>query len=309
MPTLIFTHADCLAHDTGPGHPERTARLTRVLELLNEEDFTPLVRHDAPEATRAQLEYVHAPDYVDRVFAAVPETGYAALDADTVVSPGSGRAALRAAGAVCAAVDAVCGGPDTRAFCPVRPPGHHAERGAAMGFCLFNNIAIGAQHGRHAHGLARVAIVDFDVHHGNGTAAAFHDDPGLFYASVHQMPLYPGTGAPDDTGVAGNIVNMPLAPGTGGPELRRAFDDIILPALDRFKPELMLVSAGFDGHRDDPLAQLNLMAEDYGWASRQLVDLATRHCHGRLVSVLEGGYNLDALADSVAAHLRALMAA
>ncbi len=309
MATLIFTHADCLAHDTGPGHPERVARLTRVLEVLNRDAFASLERREAPEATRAQLEYVHAPDYVERVLAAVPEAGYAALDPDTVISPGSGRAALRAAGAVCAGVDAVCAAPETRAFCPVRPPGHHAEPAAAMGFCLFNNIAIGAVHARRAHGLSRVAVVDFDVHHGNGTAAAFHDDAGLFYASVHQMPLYPGTGAPRETGVAHNLVHVPLAPGSGGAELRAAFDDVILPALERFRPELLLVSAGFDGHRDDPLAQLELVAEDYGWATRRLVDVAVKYCDGRLVSVLEGGYNLDALADSVAAHLQALMAA
>jgi acetoin utilization deacetylase AcuC-like enzyme len=255
-----------------------------------------------------QIARVHPGNFAERLLAVVPRQGYAAIDGDTILSPGSGEAALRAAGAAVAAVDAVIGDETRRAFCAVRPPGHHAEPAHAMGFCLFNNVAIAAQHARQAHGVARVAVIDFDVHHGNGTQAAFEADASLLYASTHQMPLYPGTGAPSERGV-GNIVNAPLRPGAGSQPFRQAFTDIILPALDHFRPELVIVSAGFDAHRADPLAQLMLVEADYAWCTERVGDIANRHAHGRIVSSLEGGYDLDALAASAAAHVAALMAA
>jgi acetoin utilization deacetylase AcuC-like enzyme len=236
----------------------------------------------------------------------VPESGHRGIDADTILSPASGRAALRAAGAVVAAVDAVIAGEADNAFCAVRPPGHHAEPGRAMGFCLFNNIAVGALRAREAHGLARVAVIDFDVHHGNGTQARFAEDASLFYASTHQFPLYPGTGAPSETGV-GNIVNVALPPMSGSQQFRLGMTRTILPALDAFRPELVLISAGFDAHRSDPLAQLMLEEADYIWVTERLLDIARQHAKGRVVATLEGGYNLAALAASAAAHLRVLM--
>jgi acetoin utilization deacetylase AcuC-like enzyme len=236
----------------------------------------------------------------------VPQSGHVAIDADTVLSPASGAAALRAAGAVVAAVDAVMAKEADNAFCAVRPPGHHAEPGRAMGFCLFNNVAIGALRAREVHGLARVAVIDFDVHHGNGTQAAFATDGSLFYASTHQYPLYPGTGAVNETGV-GNIVNVPLRPMSGSGPFRLAMSQRILPALDVFRPELVLISAGFDAHKNDPLAQLLLKEADYTWVTEKLLDIAYRHAEGRLVATLEGGYDLAALGASVAAHVRVLM--
>ena len=307
MTTLLYTHEACLSHDPGPHHPESPARLEAVLEALSDPAFAALERREAPRATAAQIARVHPGDFAERLLASVPTQGYAAIDADTVLSPGSGEAALRAAGAAVAAVDAVIGGEGRRAFCAVRPPGHHAEPGHAMGFCLFNNVAIAAQHARQAHGLARVAVVDFDVHHGNGTQAAFETDASLLYASTHQMPLYPGTGAPSERGV-GNIVNAPLRPGAGSLQFRQAFSDVILPALDAFRPELVIISAGFDAHRADPLAQLMLVEADYAWSTERLCALADQHAQGRIVSSLEGGYDLDALAASAAAHVAALMA-
>jgi acetoin utilization deacetylase AcuC-like enzyme len=307
MTTVLYTHEACLTHDPGPHHPESPARLAAVLEALSDPAFAALERREAPRATAAQIARVHPGDFFARLLAMVPAHGYTAIDADTVLSPGSGEAALRAAGAAVAAVDAVIGGEGRRAFCAVRPPGHHAEPGHAMGFCLFNNVAIAAQHARQAHGLARVAVVDFDVHHGNGTQAAFETDPSLLYASTHQMPLYPGTGAPSERGV-GNIVNAPLRPGAGSLQFRQAFSDIILPALDAFRPELVIISAGFDAHRADPLAQLMLVEADYAWSTERLCELANQHAQGRIVSSLEGGYDLDALAASAAAHVAALMA-
>ncbi|RJF94895.1 histone deacetylase family protein [Oleomonas cavernae] len=310
MSTILFSHPSCLDHDTGWGHPECADRLRAVMRALEAEDFHYLERVEAPAATREQLTRVHTPDYVDWVLAKVPTaTGHQAvhLDADTIVSAGSGQAALHAAGAVVAAVDAVLTGAARSAFCAVRPPGHHAEPDHAMGFCIFNNVAVGAQHARAVHGLSRVAVVDFDVHHGNGTQAAFQGDPDLFYASTHQAPLYPGTGAVGETGCADNILNAPLPPGADGPAFRRAFAEHILPALDRFAPELILISAGFDGHALDPLANLRLIEADYRWVTAELAALSRRHCKGGLVSTLEGGYDLYALASSVAAHVATLM--
>jgi acetoin utilization deacetylase AcuC-like enzyme len=308
MTTQLYTHEACLAHDPGRHHPESPARLRAILDALAGREFAMLERREAPRAAAADVARVHPAGFVERLLAVVPASGYAAIDADTVLSPGSGEAALRAAGAAVAAVDAVIAGEAKNAFCAVRPPGHHAEPQHAMGFCLFNNVAIAAQHARAAHGLARVAVVDFDVHHGNGTQAAFETDPHLFYASTHQMPLYPGTGAASERGV-GNILNVPLAPMAGSREFRLAFTAQILPALDAFRPELVLVSAGFDAHRSDPLAQLMLVEADYAWVTEQLLDIAARHAQSRLVSTLEGGYDLPALAASVAVHVAKLTTA
>jgi len=277
--------------------------------VLDQADFEALDRAEPARAARDRLALVHPEAYVDAVLAAVPEEGHRHLDPDTVVSPGSGEAALRAAGALIDAVDAVIGGKARNAFCAVRPPGHHAEPARPMGFCLFNSVAVGAEHARDAHGVARAAVVDFDVHHGNGTQAMFWDDEGLFCASTHQFPHYPGTGAADETGQYGNIANAPLAPGSGSDAFRKAFDRTVIPALDAFRPEIVFISAGFDAHERDPLAQINLVEEDYAWATDQLLAIADSHAGGRVVSVLEGGYDLSALASSAAAHVRRLMAA
>jgi acetoin utilization deacetylase AcuC-like enzyme len=308
MTTLLYTHDACLGHDPGGYHPECADRLRAVLDGLSGPAFAALQRREAPRAALDDVARAHPRRFVDALLAAVPRSGHAAIDADTVLSPGSGEAALRAAGAVCAAVDAVMTGEGANAFCAVRPPGHHAEPGRAMGFCLFNSVAIGARRAREAHGLERVAVIDFDVHHGNGTQAIFEHDPRVFYGSTHQWPLYPGTGSARETGV-GNIVNVPLRPMSGSAEFRHAFNEFILPALEDFRPDLLLVSAGFDAHRRDPLAQLLLDEGDYGWITERLLGVASRHCRGRLVSTLEGGYDLDALAASAAAHVAALLAA
>jgi len=306
MTTLLYTHPACLEHDPGPYHPESPARLRAVLEALDAPEFARLERREAPEAAIEDLARVHPRAVVERLLAAVPASGHRGIDADTILSPASGHAALRAAGAVVAAVDAVVAGEADNAFCAVRPPGHHAEPGRAMGFCLFNNVAIGALRAREVHGLARVAVIDFDVHHGNGTQARFADDPSLFYASTHQFPLYPGTGGAGETGV-GNIVNVPLRPLSGSPEFRLGVTRTILPALDAFCPEMVLISAGFDAHRNDPLAQLLLEEADYTWITERLLEIARQHAGGRVIATLEGGYDLAALATSTAAHLRVLM--
>ena len=306
MTTLLYTHRACLDHDPGRHHPESPARLRAVLAALDDPEFARLERREAPEADREDLLRVHSPRHVESILGAVPKTGHVGIDADTVLSPASGEAALRAAGAVVAAVDAVVAREGDNAFCAVRPPGHHAEPQQAMGFCLFNNAAIGALRARQVHGLARVAVIDFDVHHGNGTQAAFEMDGSLFYASTHQYPLYPGTGSAGETGV-GNIVNVPLRPMSGSGQFRLALTQRILPALDAFRPEFVLVSAGFDAHRDDPLAQLMLDEADYTWVTERLLEIAYRHAKGRLVATLEGGYDLPALAASAAAHVRVLM--
>ena len=308
MTTLLFSHSDCIDHQTGEGHPECPPRLSAVMTALDDPQFAGLGRRDAPLADEAAVARVHGIAFVRRMLDSVPRNGRRPLDADTILSPGSGRAALRAAGAMTAAVDAVVAGQARNAFCAVRPPGHHAEPDQAMGFCLFNSVAVAARHAQAVHKLPRVAIVDFDVHHGNGTQAVAETDGSLFFASSHQYPLYPGTGSRDETGV-GNIVNAPLAAGSDGAPFRKAWERSILPALDAFAPDLLLVSAGFDAHRADPLAGLELEEEDYSWVTERLVEMAARHCGGRLVSVLEGGYDLKALAGSAAAHVGALMRA
>ena len=305
MKLAVYSHAACHAHDPGPGHPESPSRIAAVLRALDDPACPPSKRLEADRATRTQLERVHTPDLVAGVLGATPACGYRYLDADTVVSAGSVEAALRAAGAVCQAVDAVVAGMDRRAFCAVRPPGHHATASAAMGFCLFNNIAAGAAQALHVHGLDRIAIVDFDVHHGNGTADIFAADTRVLYASTHQSPLYPGTGARNERG-AGNLVHEPLPPGARSEHFRAAYSTRILPALDAFAPQLLMISAGFDAHRLDPLANLELEAEDFAWVTRALVSIAERHCGGRVVSSLEGGYSLTALHESTIAHVNAL---
>jgi acetoin utilization deacetylase AcuC-like enzyme len=304
--TLYYTHLAFLDHDTGPGHPERPDRLRAIEQALEAAEFATLDRREAPLGTTDLARLVHAADYVEALERARPREGLIGLDADTVMSPGSWEAALRGLGAATAAVDAVVGGEAANAFCAMRPPGHHAESGGGMGFCLFNNAAAAARHAQQAHGLARVAIVDFDVHHGNGTQEIFWDDPSVLYASTHQMPLYPGSGAASETG-AGNIVNAPLRAGDGGPAFRAAMERTILPAVDAFSPALVIISAGFDAHERDPLGGLRLVEDDFAWATRRLMAVADRHAGGRVVSVLEGGYDLTGLAGSVAAHIRTLM--
>jgi len=302
----LYTHPACLLHDPGPGHAERPARLHAVLQALDHDRFAALDRIEAPQAIREQLQRVHSAAHVREILLGAPPDDMLALDPDTVMGPGSTEAALRAAGAMVAAVDAVLGGSARRAFCAVRPPGHHATRDQAMGFCLFNNIAVGAAHALVAHGLKRVAIADFDVHHGNGTQAIFEHEPRVLFASSHQSPLYPDSGREDERGV-GNIVNGTLSPGAGSHEFRELWDSVLLPRLHAFKPQLVLVSAGFDAHRNDPLADIRLGQEDYAWITERLAALADAHASGRLVSTLEGGYDLAALAASVSAHVGALM--
>ncbi len=309
MTTLLLSHRSSLDHVTPPGHPERVARYEAVTRALEAPAFAALDRREAPVCGRAEILRCHPEDYVAAVEAAIPDEGYRALDPDTHVSAGSLEPAMRAVGGAGAAVDAVLAGEATNAFVAMRPPGHHAEPARAMGFCLFGTVAIAAKRALDLHGLSRVAVVDFDVHHGNGTQALLWNEARALFASSHQMPLYPGTGAPHERGAHDNILNVPLDPMTGGGEMRRAYDNIILPSVAEFDPELILVSAGFDAHAADPLANLNWTTEDFAWVTRRICDVAGDVCEGRVVSSLEGGYDLDALGASVAAHVRELMAA
>ena len=307
-PVALFTHPACLGHDMGPYHPECPDRLRVVLQALEHPNFITLLRERAPEATRDQLCLAHPESHVDRILAMHPAEGETtSIDPDTVVSHGSPEAMLRAAGGAVAAVDAVMEGWASAAFAAVRPPGHHAERHRAMGFCFFNNAAIAARHARSRWGLARVAVVDFDVHHGNGTQDIFASDPALFYGSSHQHPCYPGTGSPRETGVAANVVNVQLPPGSGSDRFRAAWEGQIIPALDAWRPDLIIISAGFDAHRADPLAELRVETEDFAWLTDRLIEVADKHCGSRIVSLLEGGYDLPALAASTAAHVFRLM--
>lgn len=308
MTTLLVSHPSFLEHDTGPHHPERPDRLRAVLAALEHSAFGELARVEAPNASIEQLTLVHPQDYVDAILGVRPEPGeYVHVDGDTVMSRGSAEAARRAVGAAVICVDAVMEGQAHTAFAAVRPPGHHATPTVPGGFCLFNNVAVAARHAQARYRIERVAIVDFDVHHGQGTQAVVEPDPNLFYASTHQYPLYPGTGSPRERGIANNVVNVPLPAGAGGTEFRAAWGDRILPALDRFAPELLIVSAGFDAHAADPLAQLEVETEDFVWLTEEFLVIADRHAKGRVVSVLEGGYDLTALAESVATHVRTLM--
>ncbi len=307
-PVILITHPACLDHDTGPHHPERPDRLRYVLRALDAPEFAPLRREAAPMAPAEALRAAHTNAHVDTILALAPREGrLEQIDADTVISQGSVEAALRAAGGAMLAIDAVMTGRARAAFVATRPPGHHAEPDRAMGFCLFSNAAIAAHHARAKYGLKRIAVVDFDVHHGNGTQACFEADADLFYASTHQYPCYPGTGARSERGVAGNIVNAPLPPGSGSAAFRAAWERELIPALLRFAPELLIISAGFDAHKADPLANLQVETADFHWLTAALLEAADACCNGRVVSLLEGGYDLDALAASAAAHTRALM--
>ena len=303
MATALIAHDDCYDHVTPPGHPEQVARLDAVLGALKDMD---LVRVAAPMAAEADMLRIHPQEHVDAVRAAAPSEGWRSLDADTHMSVGSLAAAYRAAGANVRAVDMVLGGEVQNAFAAVRPPGHHAERTTPMGFCLFGSVSIAAKHALDHHGLKRVAIVDFDVHHGNGTQDLCEDDARILFCSTHQMPLYPGTGHAHEDGAYGNVLNVPLPDGAGSKAFRDAMERLVLPAVDAFKPELLLISAGFDAHADDPLAGMRLVEDDFAWVTEQLCDLADRHCQGRVVSTLEGGYDLEALAASTAAHVQVL---
>ena len=307
MATLLLHHPIFANHETSAGHPERPDRYRAVEAVLSQPQFDTLVREKAEIADLDTTRYVHTNRYVDALESARPDDGYVYLDGgDTMMDPSTWEVVLRGVGATVQAVDKVLDGDVQNAFVVCRPPGHHAETERAMGFCLFNNISIGARHAQRKHGLTRVAIVDFDVHHGNGTQQIFYSDPSVLYASTHQMPLFPGTGAADETGV-GNIFNAPLAAGDDGTQLREAFEDRILPELNTFRPELIIVSAGFDAHERDPLGSLNMTADDFAWVTRELMKSAETNCQGRLVAVLEGGYDLQGLADSVSAHVGELM--
>jgi acetoin utilization deacetylase AcuC-like enzyme len=308
MATLLVTDPVFLTHVVPSGHPERSDRLRAVARALSGDAFAGLVRRETRPVDDDVLALAHTEAYIAELRSAVPDEGIVQIESDTYLCPRSVDVAASAAGAAVLATDAVMGGEAANAFCAVRPPGHHAEADRAMGFCLFNSAAIAARHAQRRHGAARIAIVDWDVHHGNGTQAIFWDDPTVLYCSTHQMPLYPGTGAASETG-AGNIVNAPLSAGAGTAEFQAAFEERVLPAVNAFRPDLIIVSAGFDAHWRDPLAGLKLNEDDYAWATRRVIEAADRHCGGRVVSLLEGGYDLQALADSVATHVTELMKA
>ena len=307
MTTLLLSHPACLNHVTPMGHPERPDRLRAIERALEDEKFQMLARAQAPMASLETVALAHPMDYVEQVREASPREGMVRLDGDTTMSPGTFEAVMRAAGGAVQAVDEVMAGKVANAFVATRPPGHHAETATPMGFCLFNNAAIAARHAQKVHGAERVAIVDFDVHHGNGSQDIFWNDATVMYCSTHQMPLYPGSGAVSERGARDTIVNAPLRPGDGGDEFREAVQTAILPRLESFGPDLIVISAGFDAHMRDPLANLNLLEPDYTWVTQKLMELADRHADGRVVSLLEGGYDLEGLAKSVAAHVTALM--
>ena len=308
MTTAIYTHPIMFEHPAREGHPERPDRLRSVCDALKDAQGLPLSFRTAEEADWDAIEAVHDRAYTQALRDAAPESRVVALDPDTSMGPASLEAARRAAGGVIQAVDAVEAGDVANAFCASRPPGHHATPSRAMGFCLINSVAVGAMHARAKHGRHRVAVVDFDVHHGNGTQDAFWSDADAFYASTHEFPHYPGSGAGEETGAHGNIVNAPLAAGAGGDAFRAAMERVVLPALDAFEPEFLFISAGFDAHERDPLASLCFTAEDFAWATRALCEVADQRCEGRVVSVLEGGYDLVALRESTLAHVGALAA-
>jgi acetoin utilization deacetylase AcuC-like enzyme len=305
----LLTHRASLDHLTPPGHPERPDRIRAVDQVLSESRFDKLVREDAPEGTLDLVRLCHDEHYVEELRRIAPDKGMIYLDGDTSMSPGTWEAVMRGVGGAVAATDAVMSGAADNAFVAMRPPGHHAETNRPMGFCLFDHAAIAARHAQRKYGIARAAVVDFDVHHGNGTQDIFWADPTMMYCSTHQMPLFPGTGASGERGEHDTIVNAPLAPNDGSAKFRSAFENLILPQLQKFAPEFIVISAGFDAHRRDPLANINLDAEDFGWVTRKLLDVAHASAGGRVVSVLEGGYDLQGLKESVAAHVTALMGA
>ena len=307
MATLLVTHPACLNHINPAGHPERPDRLRAIMRVLDDDRFKTMVRAEAPLATLDDVALCHPKEFVEEIRNASPTEGMVRIDADTTMSPGSFEAALCAAGGAIYAVDEVFARKNDNAFCAMRPPGHHAETTQPMGFCLFNSAAIAARHAQKKHGIERVAIVDFDVHHGNGTQEIFWSDPTVMYCSTHEMPLYPGTGARTERGAHNTVVNAPLRAGDAGEKFREAFETTLLPRLRTFAPELMLISAGFDAHMRDPLANLNLVEDDFGWATRKLMEIADASSGGRVVSLLEGGYDLQGLAGSVDAHVTALM--
>jgi acetoin utilization deacetylase AcuC-like enzyme len=307
MTTLLLSHPACLDHLTPMGHPERPDRLRAVERALEHEKFQGLAREQAPMASLDTIALAHPRDYIEQVRDASPKEGMVRIDADTTMSPGTLEAALRAAGGALQAVDEVFAKKVANAFVATRPPGHHAETATPMGFCLFNNAAIAARHAQKQHGAERVAIVDFDVHHGNGSQDIFWNDATVMYCSTHQMPLYPGTGALSERGARNTIVNAPLRPGDGGDQFREAMETTILPRLESFGPDLVIISAGFDAHMRDPLANLNFLEPDYAWVTQKLMQFADRHADGRVISLLEGGYDLEGLSKSVAAHVTALM--
>jgi acetoin utilization deacetylase AcuC-like enzyme len=309
MTTLLLTHRASLDHLTPPGHPERPDRIRAVDQVLGETRFDKLVRQDAPEGTLDLVRLCHDEHYIEELRRIAPDKGLIYLDGDTSMSPGTWEAVMRGVGGAVAATDAVMSGAADNAFVAMRPPGHHAETNRPMGFCLFDHAAIAARHAQRKYGIARAAVVDFDVHHGNGTQEIFWADPTMMYCSTHQMPLFPGTGASGERGEHDTIVNAPLAPNDGAAKFRSAFENLILPQLQKFAPEFIVISAGFDAHRRDPLANINLDAEDFGWVTRKLMDVASASADGRVVSVLEGGYDLQGLKESVAAHVTALLGA
>src|SRR4051795_9217055 len=309
MSTLLLSHKACLDHVTPPGHPERPDRLRAVEEALSHERFQFLVRDQAPEGDLDLVTLCHNEHYVTELRHIAPTSGLVYIDGDTSMSPGTWEAVMRGVGGAVAATEAVMSGKADNAFVAMRPPGHHAEVNRPMGFCFFDHAAIAARHAQRKYGIARAAVVDFDVHHGNGTQDIFWADPTMMYCSTHQMPLFPGTGASGERGEHDTIVNAPLAPNDGAAKFRAAFKTLILPQLTKFAPELIVISAGFDAHRRDPLANINLDAEDFGWVTRKLMDVAASSAGGRVVSVLEGGYDLQGLKESVAAHVTALRGA
>ncbi|MEM7470359.1 MAG: histone deacetylase family protein [Pseudomonadota bacterium] len=308
MTTAFFTHPDCLKHVTPPGHPERVDRLMAIYVALDTIDDPALRRLEAPLGAEADILLCHPQHHIDAIRAAEPETSFASLDADTHMSPGSYQAALRGVGAMTKAVDVVLDGEAQNAFAAMRPPGHHAEKTRQMGFCLFGNVAIGAKHAMERHGLSRVAIVDFDVHHGNGTQDLLWDEARALFVSSHQMPLWPGSGTSGERGAHSNVLNIPLAPESTGVQMRQAYERMVFPALEAFKPELLMISAGFDAHARDPLANLNWVEDDFAWVTERLCDIADQQCEGKVVSTLEGGYDLQALSASAKAHLEVLIA-
>ncbi len=309
MTTVLYSHPAALDHDMGAGHPERPDRLRAVAKALSSEGFAALMRREAPQGTAEAICRVHPAAYFEALEAAAPTTGHVRVDGDTAMNWGTWPAMLHAAGAASQAVRDVMGGGADNAFVAMRPPGHHAETTTPMGFCFFNNAAIAARTAQAECGAERAAIIDFDVHHGNGTQEIFWADPSVLYASTHQMPLYPGTGARQETGEHNSVVNAPLRANDGGEAFAEAMRTVILPRIDSFRPDLIIISAGFDAHRRDPLAQLRLVEEDFAWVTGELMTLAARHCSGRIVSLLEGGYDLEGLAGSVSAHVETLLGA